>query len=1210
VGPSGGDWFAAAHWSPPGVPAPDDTINLAAGLISLSNSVSIAGTLNISGGTLARANTTNPVILSIEGSFNWSGGTLSSLPLMIQSNAVLNVQPATIVFLQGSLTNYGRVNWVKGAFGVVCQGFGPIVNMKGALWDIQCDVNFSGCGGPNGFFLNHGTFRKSAGPGTTGWVLEMRNSSGAVLVQQGTLFLQGSGALDGYYEVFDGALLKFGTGTFGYGAAPVLNGPGTFQWVSGALTLQGDVIPRLEMLGGALTLSPGFQGGAITNLTLGSGITLLGGNAVAGQFNLDGANVAGPLVVRSNAMLNWSAGAVSAPLTIASNGVLNINSASSVTLASSLNNAGTVNWLNGAIFPSCAGFGPIVNQAGALWDIQCDAVLGSCGANPNGYFLNEGLLRKSANAGITGWGQPLRNAGMVSILQGTLKHEGGGPLEGLYELAGGTLMQFGVRSFSASTNVVFSGPGSAQFISGGLALADDVITNLSLLGGTVSLSTNFQGGAITNVALGAGVTLAGTNTVSGTFNLNGATLADRLFVLDGATVHWRAGSAAGGITVQSNGLVNVNASGTVTAQGSVTNSGTIAVRQGTLALNGGFAPLGGMLRFGLSGLNSFGRIAIPGATTLNGTVGVDWLNGYVPALSNSFAVLTYGSRTGVFTDLDLPPAALWQTAYGATAFTLKVVAIHKLAFAAGPGSTNAGAVLEPVGVQVQNSSGQPVATNGVPVTLALASGTGPLNGTLTQITDVNGRATFRDLSLTIAGAKTITASASAAGLTPVTSGTLSIAAGGPAQLVLVTPISSPQAVPFLRPEPLLRVLDAFGNTAVTPVPVRVQLSSGGGGRLGGATNLNVTGQASFNLSYALADPNVAETFVTYFESPGLPPVTNNPVLASFVVTNLVLQHGNSVLRIDPTTQGGLYSWTVDGVEQAHQHWFWLRTGTNLTQTSFDRLGTPWGLARTSSNAVVNYFAQGLSVQAGFTLRGGPAGSQVSELAETLTLQNATNAPVPLHLFAYADFDLNGSPYQDSVSRPSADVFLQQGKDIQIATKVESPLPDHWEAGYYGITLGSLLLPNPITLSDTFLPQAAGDQTLAWQWEAQVGVGQTLAVQLTHQLGPTLPRLGASLVTTPVRLQIERIEGGILLSWQADGATDWQIQRASLLPTGLVWRTLTNRPVEVEGRYQIMQPLGFDGHFYRLWSRRSNSLAASGPNPLSPRTAFYRVRVWP
>src|ERR1700733_91388 len=62
------DWFNPNNWSPAGVPASGDTVNISNGNISLSAPV------------------------TINGQFNWSGGTLNGNPLTIGSNGVLNIE--------------------------------------------------------------------------------------------------------------------------------------------------------------------------------------------------------------------------------------------------------------------------------------------------------------------------------------------------------------------------------------------------------------------------------------------------------------------------------------------------------------------------------------------------------------------------------------------------------------------------------------------------------------------------------------------------------------------------------------------------------------------------------------------------------------------------------------------------------------------------------------------------------------------------------------------------------------------------------------------------------------------------------------------------------------------------------------------------------------------------------------------------------------
>lgn len=109
--------------------------------------------------------------------------------------------------------------------------------------------------------------------------------------------------------------------------------------------------------------------------------------------------------------------------------------------------------------------------------------------------------------------------------------------------------------------------------------------------------------------------------------------------------------------------------------------------------------------------------------------------GIVPALNDSFPLVTYGSRTGTFTEVNLPSAAKWQTNYGATAFSVSVAAIDKLAFSAAPVGTAAGNVLAAIVVQALDPAGNPVAARDIPVTLSLASGAGPLKGTVTRFTD-------------------------------------------------------------------------------------------------------------------------------------------------------------------------------------------------------------------------------------------------------------------------------------------------------------------------------------------------------------------------------------------------------------------------------------------------------------------------------------------
>src|SRR5215471_5719398 len=53
-----------------------------------------------------------------------------------------------------------------------------------------------------------------------------------------------------------------------------------------------------------------------------------------------------------------------------------------------------------------------------------------------------------------------------------------------------------------------------------------------------------------------------------------------------------------------------------------------------------------------------------------------------------------------------------------------------------------------------------------------------------------------------------------------------------------------------------------------------------------------------------------------------------------------LTDNNSVAQIDPNGQAGMFSWTVDGVQNLFQQWFWYRVGTNGPENSIDTISAP------------------------------------------------------------------------------------------------------------------------------------------------------------------------------------------------------------------------------------------------------------------------------
>jgi hypothetical protein len=171
------------------------------------------------------------------------------------------------------------------------------------------------------------------------------------------------------------------------------------------------------------------------------------------------------------AIMDWTGGSISGALTVASNGVLNIEG--NVYVDGALTNAGTVNWTAGSVNMAYANSdgGPIVNLADGTWNIQCDQSLsttygGGYPNYPNAYFLNEGLVLKTAASGTTQFGYGgyygvfFENGGKVEAQEGTINFEGGYSDTSSADLAislGGATPGSGYGSIRFSTPIVLNG---------------------------------------------------------------------------------------------------------------------------------------------------------------------------------------------------------------------------------------------------------------------------------------------------------------------------------------------------------------------------------------------------------------------------------------------------------------------------------------------------------------------------------------------------------------------------------------------------------------------------------------------------------------------------------------------------------------------------------------------------------------------------------
>src|SRR3974390_3503205 len=95
-----------------------------------------------------------------------------------------------------------------------------------------------------------------------------------------------------------------------------------------------------------------------------------------------------PAPVIFGGQFNWSGGTLSgSSLTLTTNGIMNISGSSTKMLSTAITNGGTVNWAGtGSItlYNYGGNTGGLVNQLGALFDVQNDQTIGNGGGSP--YF--------------------------------------------------------------------------------------------------------------------------------------------------------------------------------------------------------------------------------------------------------------------------------------------------------------------------------------------------------------------------------------------------------------------------------------------------------------------------------------------------------------------------------------------------------------------------------------------------------------------------------------------------------------------------------------------------------------------------------------------------------------------------------------------------------------------------------------------------------
>ena len=651
----------------------NNTLNLEAGSLTLSNDSTLAGALRISGGLLvidAATVSVNRLVqsagdltinagktLRVTGQYDWTGGgTISgagSLATLVGSTWNINDTIAGGAHTLSGVTvnNAGVVNYnvAGGNNRELLLNDGTVFNnLAGAVFDFKSDALVTTNAGNGGNFNNSGVVRKSDGTGNSGFAAQARfnNVNGSVDPGTGAMLLQSAGTHSGRFTAL-GTKVFFNAATHIFADGSVLNGTINF---SGATINLGTTT-----VNDTLNLSAGRVSLNFKTTTIDGVFNWTGGSTLAG----------GTLVLTAATVtnINDTAGTnfhTLSAVTVNNAGVVNYNVTSGNTHELLVNDGSTFNNLTGAVF-----------------DFKSDALVTTENSEGAGTFNNSGVVRKSAGTGNSGFGGQVRfnnTFGTVNSGTGTLLLQTDGAHGGVFTVLGNNVL------FNAANH---------RFADGSVLQGRINVTGASMNFGNATLNDTL------NVSAGSFAVAAGkTVTVDGLFNWTaGTTLAGPGTLALSAANIWNINdSVGGGNHILSN--LNVANRGRVTYKVTAGNGRDLLLSNGTALRNlsganfdiqgdlNVFATAGcDFCRFDNTGLVLKSAGAGVGGLLGDGIAVTNGVNGVFRAASGSLQVTNFSVNDGTI-----------DTARGSS-FDLTTGALTNNGSLTGSGSINATAVI-------------------------------------------------------------------------------------------------------------------------------------------------------------------------------------------------------------------------------------------------------------------------------------------------------------------------------------------------------------------------------------------------------------------------------------------------------------------------------------------------------------------------------------
>jgi len=230
-----------------------------------------------------------------------------------------------------------------------------------------------------------------------------------------------------------------------------------------------------------------------------------------------------------------------------------------------------------------------------------------------------------------------------------------------------------------------------------------------------------------------------------------------------------------------------------------------------------------------------------------------------------------------------------------------------------------------------------------------------------------------------------------------------------------------------------------------------------------------------------------------------------------------LSSGNSSVTIDAGSQVGMNNWTVDGQNQLNQQWFWYRTGNTGPAASVDTISAPTANQLTASILNTTYANSQFSINVLYSLIGGAPGSGTSDLSEQISIQNLTGSALSFDFFQYADFNLGGTPNNDTGQldkngRKYGGVTQFNSPGCRVSENVDSAVSQPATYGQIGTgsgatsTILNLLNSSGFThLNDqNSTPSGGGNVNWGLEWDANIAPGGTFLISKDMNIAGVAP----------------------------------------------------------------------------------------------------------